>query len=262
MDSKYFVLGGDIKKSLSEGYQFDLKKLFSDSFLLTRKNFFPLFTAYLLFTVILSALLALFINGEKLLLAPTNGLLLIAILLFLYPTLMTGLLMMGINHSIGLKSQSFHLFSYFKILLVLSLSSFLMISVIVGVGLVFTSIFSSVSAISVLLVLIILYLKMSFIFVYPLIAEKKVSPMLALKLSFKLVNKNLSQFTLLLIIFCLLFIVTLFTSGIGMLFVAPFYVNMMGIIYRQVCGVTISVTETNDNTDDNNNDSHHGGFEA
>ena len=55
MNSKYFVLGGDIKKSLAEGYQLDLKVLFKDAFTLTQKNFLPLFTACLL--IILSLFL-------------------------------------------------------------------------------------------------------------------------------------------------------------------------------------------------------------
>ena len=111
---------------------------------------------------------------------------------------------------------------------------------------------------------------MSFCLVYPLIAEKKVSPVMALKLSFKLVHKNIAQFTQLLIIFCVLFMIGILTSGIGLLFVIPFSINVMGIVYRQVCGVSISVTEATEGSNDNNkndDDNHHsgpknGGFEA
>lgn len=119
----------------------------------------------------------------------------------------------------------------------------------------------------VLSVIVLLYLKMSFCLVYPLIAEKKVSPVVALKLSFKLVHKNIAQFTQLLIIFCVLFMIGILTSGIGLLFVIPFSINVMGIVYRQVCGVSISVTEATDPHDNNDDDNHYsgpknGGFEA
>ena len=136
-----------------------------------------------------------------------------------------------------------------------------MSSFILGALLISVSIFRDVRAALVVLTLFLLYLKMSFCLVYPLMAEKKVSALLALKLSFKLVNKNISQFTLLLVMYCLLVIFALLTSGLGLFLIIPFYVNMMGIIYRQICGVTISVTEVS--VDENNHHGpHSGGFEA
>jgi uncharacterized membrane protein len=150
--------------------------------------------------------------------------------------------MMGVNHSIGLKTQSLHLFNYFNLLLKLSLAAMIM-SVIANVAMLLLGQFLGNAGL-LISVLFIFYLKTSFCLVYPLMAEKKVPPLLALKLSFKLVNKNINQFILIYLIFGLLFILGALTSGIGLLFVIPFYINLMGIVYRQVCGVTISVTES------------------
>ena len=179
------------------------------------------------------------------------------IVLLVTPPLATGLLMMGVNHSIGLKSTSFDLFSYINITLKLSLAA-MMINLAVNLMSTFLGVLFNEAGL-ILSFLIMFYLKMSFCLVYPLIAEKKVSAALALTLSFKLVNKNAGQFTILLMLFLFLFIFGLLTSGIGLLFVIPFYVNTLGLVYRQICGVTISVTEV---SDEDTSGPHSGGFEA
>jgi uncharacterized membrane protein len=86
--------------------------------------------------------------------------------------------------------------------------------------------------------------------VYPLIAEKKIAPQLAIRLSFKLVNKNLFQFTILFIVLALLAVIAALPSGIGLFFFIPFYFNLMGIVYRQMCGVGVVATEVADDGDD------------
>lgn len=257
MNSKYFILGGDIKKSLVEGYQFDFKTLFKDAFTLTQKNFFPLFTACLFILLSLFLLVTLSLEHIHSFDDPAVIITFFALVLLVLPPLVTGLLMMGVNHAIGLKSKSFHLFSYLNIILKLSLAA-MMINLLVNfISLILGQLFNEAGF--VLSVLVMFYLRMSFCLVYPLMAEKKLSAFLALTVSFKLVNKNIKQFTVLLILFAFLFIVGVITSGIGLLFVIPFYVNTMGLIYRQVCGVTVSVTEV---SDEDTPSSHSGGFEA
>ena len=268
MNSKYFVLGGDIKKSLTEGYRFDLKKLLLDALKITRKHFFPLLTACLFIMLVSFALLSVFLDQTISLDDPKTMILFFIFALIVVPPLMTGMLMMGVHHSVGLKTKSFHLFNYFNIIFKLSLAAMIINLMTNGASMFLGQVFGSVGF--VLSVIVLLYLKMSFCLVYPLIAEKKVSPVIALKLSFKLVHKNIAQFTQLLIIFCVLFMIGILTSGIGLLFVIPFAINVMGIVYRQVCGVSISVTEATEGPKDNDNnddDNHHsgpknGGFEA
>ena len=259
MNSKYFVLGGDIKKSLAEGYQLDLKVLFKDAFILTQKNFLPLFTACLLIILSLFLLVTLSLEYLRPFDDPAVVIAFFVLVLLVAPPIVTGLLMMGVNHSIGLKSKPFHLFSYVNIVLKLSLAA-MMINLLVNfLSIILGQLFNDAGFI--LSILVMFYLRMSFMLVYPLMAEKKLSAFLALTISFKLVNKNIGQFTIILIVFIFLFAFGVITSGIGLLFVIPFYVNMMGLIYRQICGVTISVTEVSDDDNDTPS-SHSGGFEA
>lgn len=272
MNSKYFVLGGDIKRSLAEGYRFDLKKLLLDALKITRKHFLPLLTACLFLMLVSFSLLTLFMDETASLDDPKLMVIFFVVALIVIPPLMTGMLMMGVHHSVGLKSKSFHLFNYFNIIFKLSLAAMMINLMTNGASMLLGQLFGGIGF--VLSIIVLLYLKMSFCLVYPLIAEKKLSPVTALKLSFKLVHKNIGQFTQLLIIFCVLFIIGILTSGLGLLIVIPYSINVMGIVYREICGVSISVTdakegghnnhEHNNDNDDGNNSSgpKSGGFEA
>jgi len=262
MSSKKFILGGDINKSLSEGYRFDLKKLFKDGVNITRKNFLPLLTACMFILLSLSALFSLVIDETFTLDDPSVILIYFLLALLVAPPLMTGLMMMGIHHAVGLKTKSLDLFNYFNIVIKLSLAA-MMINLMTNVASMLLEQALGNLGFSVS-ILVLLYLKMCFCLVYPLIAEKKISPILALKISFKLVNKNLGQFTQLLMIFCFLLFIGLLSYGIAFLFIIPFYINVMGIIYRQVCGIGIAVIEKDENDDSTNGGSgtQNGEFEA
>ena len=44
-----------------------------------------------------------------------------------------------------------------------------------------------------------------------------------------------------------LFFLALIPMGIGLIWVAPLYFNLKGILYRDLCGVAVEVTEVADN---------------
>ena len=247
MNKKHFVLGGDLKKSLTEGYQLDFKSLFKDAFVITRKHYFPLVVACL-FTIIILAGCYQLMLGASANLGETGAMIgnyIIALLIA--PPLITGLQMMGVNHSIGLKTKSIHLFNYFNIIFKLSLAT-MIISLITNLISVLLS--QTMGDLGFKLsIVVLLYLNMSFSLVYPLIAEKKVTAQVALILSFKLVHKNLSQFTIMFIFLAVLFVIALLPSGLGMFIFIPFYFNLMGVVYRQLCGVGVVATTISDNDD-------------
>jgi len=259
MNEKHFILGGDIKKSLTEGYRFDLKSLFKDAFVITKKNYLPLAVASFL-TIALLALSFVYIfnsfgEGDETIQLVLNY----CVTLLLAPPLLTALQMMGIYHSIGLKSKANDLFRYFNIALKLSLAT-LIISLISN--LVTIALSQGLGDIGLSLSFVaLLYFNMVFCLVHPLVAEKKLAPLLAVTLSFKVVNKNLLQFSFIYLILMLLFFVALIPSGLGLLFFVPFYFNLMGIIYRQVCGVSVVASQSNAPTEGDNND-HGAGFDA
>ena len=254
MNKTHFVLGGDLKKSLTEGYTLDLKTLFKDAFAITRTNFLPLIVACLI-TVAIVASLYVFAFESLVGLSETNQTIVNFIFsCFIVTPLVTGLQMMGIHHAIGLKSRSTDLFNFFNLILKLALASMIINVIIYAITLVFNMVLGDIGL--KLSIVVMLYLNMAFCMVYPLIAEKKVAPQVAIKLSFALINKNLRQFTFLFILLGLLAFVSIIPSGIGLFFFIPFYFNLMGIVYRQMCGVGVVATEvTEDDDDDSDNGS-------
>lgn len=246
MHKKHFVLGGDLKKSLTDGYQLNFKSLFKDAITITRKHFFPLVTASL-FTIILLAGCYHFTFGGLGNLTGNEQMLgnyLIALLVA--PPLLTGLQMMGIHHSIGLKTKSIDLFNYFRMIIKLSMATLIISAINNAISLLLTQTLGQIGF--VVSIVVLLYLNMAFTFVYPLISEKKVKPQAALILSFKLVHKNILQFTLLFIMLGILFFVAIIPSGLGLFIFIPFYFNLMGIIYRTLCGVGVVATTVDEGT--------------
>ena len=259
MKKKHFVLGGDIKKSLTEGYRLDFKSLFKDAFVITRKHYFPLITASLFTIIILAGCYHLLFGVASTLNETSKMIGNYTITLLIAPPLLTGLQMMGVHHAVGLKTKPIYLFNYVNILLKLSLATMIISLITNVISVLFTQTMGDLGL--VLSILVLLYLNMAFSLVYPLIAEKKLSPQMALRLSFRLVHKNLWQFTLMFILLAVLFVIALLPSGLGMFIFIPFYFNLMGIVYRQICGVSVVATATSDDND-NDDDSLSDEFEA
>lgn len=268
MKKTHFVLGGDIKKSLTDGYTLNFKQLFKDAFAITRSNFIPLMVACFVTVAIVAIVFMLSLDTLETLSETQQTLLNFIFSAFVITPLITGLQMMGVHHAIGLKSRAADLFNFFKIAFPLALSSMMVNIIVLAVSVVFDTLLGDIGL--QLSLIVMLYLNMAFCLVYPLIAEKKLSAQLALRLSFKLVNKNLLQFTCLFLMLGLLAVIALLPSGLGMLLFVPFYFNLIGVVYRQLCGVGVVATDTsddenNDDRDDNNDSddsNNHSGFEA
>lgn len=260
MNKKHFVLGGDIKKSLTEGYHLDFKALFKDAWIITKKHYFPLITASLFTIIILAGCYHLLFEAAETLSETSKMIANYMITLLIAPPLLTGLQMMGIHHSIGLKTKSNHLFNHFNIILKLSLATMIISLITNVISVLFTQTMGDLGLL--LSILVMLYLNIAFSLVYPLIAEKKLSAQMALRLSFRLVHKNLWQFTIMFILLAMLFVIALLPSGLGMFIFIPFYFNLMGIVYRQLCGVGVVATTISDDNDNDDDDSLSDEFEA
>ncbi|MFT6925027.1 MAG: putative membrane protein [Psychromonas sp.] len=257
MSEKHFILGGDIKKSLTEGHRFDLKSLFKDAFVITRKNYLPLAVACFVTIGLLGLAYVYIFNSLGDSDQTMQMILNYIVTLLLAPPLLTALQMMGIHHSVGLKTKSNDLFKYFNIILKLSLATMIISLISNAVTLLFTQLFGSIGF--QLSIVALLYFNMAFCLVSPLVAEKKLTPILAVTLSFKLVNKNLLQFSFIFLLLMVLFFIAIIPSGLGLLFFVPFYFNLMGIVYRQVCGVSVVAVESSSATDGDDRSS---GFDA
>lgn len=260
MNKTHFVLGGDLKKSLTEGYTLDFKQLFKDALAITRTNYLPLIVACIVTIAIVTLIYTLSFDTLSGLSESNQTIVNFIFSSFIITPLVTGLQMMGIHHAVGLKSRSSDLFNYFNITLKLALASVIINIIVYALSVLLSKMLGDLGL--QLSIIIILYLNMVFCMVYPLIAEKKVTPQLALKLSFKLINKNLRQFTFLFMSLAVLGFIALLPSGLGLFLFIPFYFNLMGIVYRQMCGVgvvaTVATKSDDDDSDDDDSNSHSG----
>ncbi len=129
MNKTHFVLGGDLKKSLTEGYTLDFKQLFKDAFVITRTNYLTLIAACIITIAIVTIIYTLSYEVLSTLSDTNQTIVNFIFSSFIVTPLVTGLQMMGIHHAVGLKSKCSDLFNYFNIILKLALAS-VMINII------------------------------------------------------------------------------------------------------------------------------------
>ncbi len=240
--------GSQLQHTLEQGYQLDLMAIFKESFQLTLKNFVPMLFAAIGVLCIMAALL-LGLNQFGLSEQPqVSSMIIAAATLLVFPPLLAGLNMMGIQHAAGLKTRSTQIFDYFSFVLPLALSSLLMSLL----GNVLGAVLVSIGLPAIVILIPMLYINMVFCFVAPLIVEKKLPIFKALLISFKVVNKGLFQFVTLYSVILVLFFVGSLPAGLGLLFVVPFYFNLLGLVYLQLCGYADSQTEDKPLVQDNN----------
>ncbi|GAC14763.1 hypothetical protein [Aliiglaciecola lipolytica] len=81
-----------------------------------------------------------------------------------------------------------------------------------------------------------LYLMIATSFAVLLVADKRLTPIDAIILSVKMVNRYLFPFTILYFLFLILLILSIVSFGIGLLLLIPFYYNVNGMLYSELFG--------------------------
>ncbi|GAB2682162.1 hypothetical protein [Aliiglaciecola aliphaticivorans] len=81
-----------------------------------------------------------------------------------------------------------------------------------------------------------LYLMIATSFAVLLVADKRMTPIAALILSIKMVNRYLFPFTILYGVFLILLVLSILSFGIGLLLFLPFYYNINGLLYCELFG--------------------------
>jgi len=233
MQKTRLVVGGDIVKALQGDYHFDLKQTLQEGWELTRHNKWAIvqgilfvFTLWGLLFLTASDLLLYF--GYDAQLPQLQGFIGLCLSVLMAP-LMTGIIMMGINHSVGGLSKASHLFFFLPKSALLALSS-LLASLLVELGL-------------SLLFLPGLYLLIATSFTLPLVVEKGLSPTRAIFISIRVVTFKWWLFIALYLVFALLFLLVILSFGIAAIWVAPLYYNVKGILYRDIFGVAVKIEQ-------------------
>ncbi|TDF42342.1 hypothetical protein EYS14_05835 [Alteromonadaceae bacterium M269] len=235
-ETKQVIIGGDIEKTLNGEFDFDLKQLFEQGWDITQTTKGVIVQSLLVIMAVVLVLvysLISYIGIENIQsggieLEPNTQFFVDIISTVVLAPLMTGVIMMGVNHSVGAPSKLGNLFQFVPQSLPIVLTS-LLTGLVVQLGL-------------VLFILPGLYLMIATSFALPLVVEKKMTPLRAIYASIKAVNHNAPKLILLYVGFVGLFFVGFITFGIALIWVAPLYYNIKGILYRDMFGITVTLT--------------------
>lgn len=141
--------------------------------------------------------------------------------------------MMGIYRSVDRPIRANHIFNYFNFLLPLAIASLLM-----GVlSALLMAVIQMLGLPGLLSMLPMLLLSVALMFTFPLILEKGFSPIHAMMTSLQLFARQWLQLLAIQILFILLFVIAILSFGVALIWVAPLFMVVKGIIYRDVCGV-------------------------
>lgn len=234
-------IGGTLEQSLSQGYRLDLQGVLNEGWQQTRRTGFGLALA-------IAGVMAIWILLSNTLLTPyvarEGGDMDMALILSLLVTVImspmtSSLDMLGLQQSVGVRARPSQVFDFFRHFLRLGSLSLL--------GSLITSLFGplfELLGVPVMLAFIPSALVgMGLVFTVPLVLERGLSPAQAILVSLKLFARGWPSIVLLHGVMLALFFLALIPMGLGLIWVAPLYFNCKGILYRDLCGVAVEVTE-------------------
>ena len=260
-EEKIVNVGGNIEDALIGNYRINIKETLTEAWeitVLSRRSI----NIGLLFIYGLSALVTLFIShyfgGIEAVVQNENAFTVLNVLItLLVAPFMAGVEMMGVFHSIKLKTQPKLIFAFFKRGTWVSITA-LLTSLFVGIGL-------------QLLVIPGVFLFVLFSLAIPLVVEKQLSPAKAIILSVKSLRFQwlnilglyglftgaliLSLLPLLILASSPMIVIGLVIFVFTLSYLLPLFYNVKGILYREIFGLKI-VTTSKDSLDysDNHND--------
>lgn len=231
------TLGGDLEQALRQGYRLDMKALFKEAWALTRHGGFGLFFAILAVGCIWilgnQALLSLWSDAASMQILLLQGLLLAALL----SPLTAALDMLGVQRSVGIRVRATMIFDYLRHFVVLATAS-LLINLMSGV---FGPLLNQSGVPDVIGMLPSILIGIAMLFTVPLILERGLTPVQAIWTSMRLFAKAWPQLLVIHAVLAALLIVAMLPLGLGLIFMAPYYFTIKGVIYREVCGVRVQV---------------------
>ncbi len=222
--------GGSVEGAVAGNYDFTIGAVIQEAWARTNGLKGPFWGgAILLFAglVAVSFVLGLVLGGDHMsaggsMLVPMLSQLLVMIVL--YPC-MAGIFMMGVRRSVDQPISFQMLFGYFPYLVPLVIAGILM-TILMMLGF-------------VLLIIPGIYLAVAYGFTIPLIVEKNLGAWEAMETSRKAVTRHWFKIFFLYLVMTLIFAISIIPLGIGIIWTYPMFVAMIGVIYREMFGVTI-----------------------
>lgn len=212
---------GSLEDALAGRYDFDIGQVMSEAWSLTRgmkASFWgAAFIVYAIFFVL--ALVAASVAGKSGLMQFIPSIVLGTV----GPVLFIGLIMMGVRRAAGLPISFATAFSCLDRAVTVFLAS-LLTTLLTYIGF-------------FLIIIPGIYLAIAYCMTMPLIADRRLTPWQAIETSRKAVTKRWFQYFLLVLVVGLVVFASALPLGIGVIWTAPWAINVVGVVYRRTFGV-------------------------
>ena len=212
---------GSLEDAVAGRYDFDIGQVMSEAWALTRGMKASFWGA----AAIVYAILVVFALIVGSLAGKSVPLRLLTNIAFgtVSPVLFVGIIMMGVRRAAGLPINFATAFSCFDRAVPVLVAG-LMSTLITYVGL-------------LLLIIPGVYLVIAYCMTMPLIVDRRLPPWQAIETSRKAVTKRWFQYFGLLLVVGLLVCLSALPLGIGLIWTAPWSINVIGVVYRRTFGV-------------------------
>ena len=245
---QFEIQGGSLEKSLNGETQLDLKAIAKEAWDLSKNTKTAVLHGVLLlfFIAIIFAwaLQSIFGITDLSIIPPRMMISLKVAGIIVTTPIIATMFLIGISHSVGIKPSFFTILrnvmsSVLVILLALLLAAMSDVGSLIG------------SQISVLLgVGVLFYVNLATGFSIMLLVEKKLAPSQCVLQSLKVFHKYwMPLSTFYVVYYCCLFIGAL-SLGFAYIWIIPFFINMKGILYRELFGVKVRSVKNKINPDE------------
>lgn len=221
---------GSIEKALAGDYELNPIELFKQAWAQLKGFKTPVLLAYIIYFLLIFAfagigtLFGIPLSATEVGTASlTTELILTVVQTVVLMPFFVGLTMMGVKYSVAGHAKLNDAFKYYHKILPIALLT-LLLYLAAGLGF-------------ILLILPGIYLLVSFMMAYQLMADKKLSAVNALKTSLKAINKKWFQMFGFMILSFLIIIVAALPLFIGLIWAIPLVNLAYGILYRDMFGV-------------------------
>ncbi|WP_290654522.1 hypothetical protein [Idiomarina sp.] len=251
------IIGGNLTEALAGKYHLSLGEVFKQTFTVTKSHWAPLFLGFLAFFGILLILTLVAFNllpeawvnqvipTESNPQVGQNGLLVLSLIgSAVGAPFWGGLVLMGIRHSVDIPTKAADVFDGFSRAGALIIT-LLTTSVITQLALLLTGQIHWLIS-----VLAQIYFSVIFAFALPLVIERAITPLNAIYYSVRIVHYKLPLFVILLFVVTGLIIISSFAFFLPLIIVVPLIFNLVGVVYKEVVGVTIKLDKTQSLDDD------------
>lgn len=229
-------VGGDLNTALRGEYQLDVNQILQEGWEITKKSKSNILKglAVIIMTSLLVSGVVLELSGQENFQEMSEGdrFLLDIIITVLLAPIIASLSMMGISHSVGAITRPAYIFHFVAKSLPIVITT-LVTTAVVHIGF-------------LLLILPGVYLLVATGFAIPLLLDKQLRPSESVITSIRVVNHQWFAFVKIYLFFLVLGLLSIVTFGIALVWVAPYYYNVKGILYRNVFGVDVHIQTSDD----------------